>query len=125
MGCLLFVFVGVDARSDFEFAAVEMRQASVGRKTGYAVVHRVPFPVGMAARKQSLDEVDHLRNIVRRRRDDVRSLDAELRAVCEKRLGIGCRILPDIDPLSVALRMILSSISVMFMTWTSFHLLFK
>src|SRR5438552_16762609 len=40
----LFVFVRVDARTDFQFARVETGQSPVSRETRNAIVDGIPFP---------------------------------------------------------------------------------
>jgi hypothetical protein len=49
--------------------------------------------------------------------DDLRALDAQRLQILKKRLLEARRVLADGMPAAAALRMILSSTSVMFMTW--------
>src|SRR5688572_14124763 len=95
----LFVLVRVDAGAYLELSTIEPGQPAISWKTRNAKVNRVALPIRVAAREETLDEVDHLRDVVRGRRDDVRLLDPQLRAVLEKCRGVRGGVLADADSL--------------------------
>src|SRR5213593_169224 len=73
-GFLLFVFVRIDASAHLQFSLVESGKAAIGRKSRNAIVNRIPLPIRITRRQKAIDQINHLPNVLGRRRDDFRLL---------------------------------------------------
>ena len=116
----LFVLVHVDARAGADAAEIVVRQLAIFRKRGDAEVDGAVARVSVAARREALDGLRHFVNVLGGRRDVLGRLQPQQarnrreRLVCSARYNRRAIWLR-----ATALRMILSSTSVMFMTWSS------
>ena len=115
---VLGVLVGLDAFADPELLGVELGQPAVRRPRGDPEEDRaVVGPVGVAALEQRPDEGDHLVDVLGRARQDVGPGHPRARRRppgSARGSGRPARRSP--TPAAAAPRMILSSMSVMFMT---------
>ena len=115
---VLAVLVGLDPLADPQLLGVEPGEPPVRRPRRDPEEDRaVVGPVGVAALEQGLDEVDDLVDVLGRPRQDVGRVIRSAAASARKRSSpaVG-RASPIVSPAAAAPRMILSSMSVMFMT---------
>ena len=115
---VLAVLVGLDPLADPQLLRVEPGEPAVGRPRGDPEEDRaVVGPVGVAALEERLDQRDHLVDVLGRPRQDVRARHPERGRVGQEHArasGRSARRSP--TPAAAAPRMILSSMSVMFIT---------
>ena len=116
---VLLVLVDVDAGAVFDAFEVLLGELAVlGKARDAEVPGAVLGLVGDVLRGELLDERDHLRNAVGGAGDVLGALDAEGVEVLEEGALEAWRCTRAMGtPAAAALRMILSSTSVMFMTW--------
>jgi hypothetical protein len=96
----LIVFVGVDS---FTAAGnisreIDLRQLAVIRKSRYAVIDRTFGFICVPVLKQLRNNVDHLRDMMRRPRRHLRPLIAESVEIFPKILNVRCGKFIDADP---------------------------
>ena len=115
---VLGVLVGLDAFADAKLLGVQPRQPAVCRPRGDAEEDRaVVGPVGVPALEQRPDEGDHLVDVLGGARQDVRPGHPQRVGIGQEAArGSGSASSPMPMPAAAAPRMILSSMSVMFMT---------
>ena len=94
-GVILAVLVGVHPRAGQDAARIEPRELAVIVQAGDAEVGRAAGLVGMAGLRDAPDQLDHLRNVVRRRGHDFGPLQAEQLAVLEERVDVLLGVLAD------------------------------
>jgi hypothetical protein len=117
-GGVLLVLVQIDAGAVFHAAQVLFAQLAVLGEGGQAEVPGAVFGlVSGAGGGQFLDQLDHAGNVLGGAGDDLRALDAEGSRSSKKACSNRAVYSPMGMPAAAALRMILSSTSVMFMTW--------
>ena len=116
-GVVFVVFVHVDARAGADAAEVVVRELAVFGKLRDAVVDRAVAHISMPALGQFLDGVHHFGDVLGGLDDVLGALQPQRRGVFEERLGVDLGELVDRScRAAVASRMILSSMSVMFIT---------
>ena len=116
-GVVLVVFVHVHPRAIVHAREVLLRELAVlGKLRDSEVVGAVVGAVGEALLLKSLDEVGHLLNVVGGVHQEFGMLDVQRVGIFQKRLLVLLGVVLDADARAAALRMILSSTSVMFIT---------
>ena len=120
-GGVLLVLVDIDAGAVFDAFEVFLGELAVLGETRDAEVPGAVFGlVGDVFGGELLDERDHLRDVLGGVGDVLRALDAEGVEVFEEGALVTCAVYSPMGrPAAAALRMILSSTSVMFMTWSN------
>src|SRR5678815_1620614 len=93
----LVVLIRIDASADFQFTTIQPGQAAVSRKARNAKVDGIALVIRVAAREKSLDQLNHLRNVLGRYRDDVGFLYPQAGAVFEEGSSVRRCIGPNID----------------------------